>query len=137
MAKKKFNVSSTLGKNKVTPPEPSLAPKIPLRKNTKDLEEVKEKVDSLHSTEKAAEKSVENPAVKTTNPVAAKVPKPNSRTQSTRKKPEKPAEPEKLVRLTIDTPAEMHTRLKVKAVLSGISMRDYILKLLEKELKKG
>lgn len=133
MAKKKFNVSSTLGKNKITPPEPTLAPKIPLRKNTKDLEEVKEKVESLHSTEKPVEKPVEVAAVS----VPVETPKPNSRTQSIRKKTEKPVEPEKLVRLTIDTPAEMHTRLKVKAVLSGISMRDYILKLLERELKKG
>lgn len=133
MAKKKFNVTSTLGKNKVSPPEPSLAPKIPLRKNAKDLDEVKEKVESLHPTEKSATKPV--PQTKNSTPAAKE--KPNSRTQYRKKTPQKPAEPEKLVRLTIDTPAEMHTRLKVKAVLSGISMRDYILKLLEKELKKG
>lgn len=128
MAKKKFNVSSTLGKNKPVTPEPELAPKIPLRKNTKDLDDVKEKVESLHV------QKTESPAIveKKPQPVAKK--QPNSRTQLVKKEEEKP---EKLVRLTIDTPAEMHTRLKVKAVLSGISMRDYILRLLEKELKKS
>jgi pyruvate-formate lyase len=133
MAKKKFNVTSTLAKNKKTTPQPELASKIPLRKSTKDLEEVKEKVESLHSDESSTNKS--SKADKQPEPVAKT--QPNSRTQSTKKKPQKPTEPEKLVRLTIDTPAEMHTRLKVKAVLSGVSMRDYILRLLERELKKG
>lgn len=127
MAKKSFNVSSTLTKKKTPKPEPALAPKIPLRKNTKDLEDVKEQVESLHSNE-----PVTPPKDKPTTES-----KPNSRTRSSKKTATKSQEPEKLVRLTIDTPAEMHTRLKVKAVLSGISMRDYILRLLEKELKKG
>jgi hypothetical protein len=129
MAKKKFNVTSTLAKNKPVIPEPLLAPKIPLRKNTKNLDDVKEKVDSLHSKESAAE----IPTTEVDKVIPASKTRPNSRTQPVKKA----AEPEKLVRLTIDTPAEMHTRLKVKAVLSGISMRDYILRLLEKELKKG
>lgn len=133
MAKKKFNVTSTLAKNKKTNLQPELAPKIPLRKSDKNLEDVKEKVDSLHSEESSVIKS---PVVEKKTEPATNI-RPNSRTQSVKKTAKKPAEPEKLVRLTIDTPAEMHTRLKVKAVLSGVSMRDYILKLLERELKKG
>lgn len=130
MAKKKFNVSSTLGKNKTVTPKPELAPKIPLRKSTKNLEDVKEQVESLHAKEPAAE----IPVAVEKKPSSAAKKQPNSRTRLVKKEEEKP---EKLVRLTIDTPAEMHTRLKVKAVLSGISMRDYILRLLEKELKKS
>ncbi len=47
MAKKKFNISSTLNKNKET----KLADKIPLRKTSKDIEEVKEKVEEIHPVE--------------------------------------------------------------------------------------
>jgi hypothetical protein len=47
MAKKKFNISSTLKKNSKTE-EVKLAPKIPLKKTTKDPEEVKTKVDEIH-----------------------------------------------------------------------------------------
>ena len=140
MAKKNFNVTSTLGKNKTTSPEPELAPKIPLRKNSKDLDEVKEKVDSLHAPAPPVDQAdVHKPTdVHETKPaVKADAEKPRSGTRSSKKTQEKPAEPEKLVRLTIDTPAEMHTQLKVKSILSGISMRDYILKLIEKDLKKG
>ena len=134
MAKKKFNVSSTLGKGKITPAEPELSKKIPLRKSTKDVEAVKEKVEELHLAETPFAKE-STPVMNTINPKEI-APKPNSRTRSKKKEVVEASKPEKLVRLTIDTPAEMHTRLKVKAVLSGISMRDYILKLLERELKK-
>ena len=42
---------------------------------------------------------------------------------------------EKLVRMTIDTPESMHKALKIKSIERGISLRDYILRLIEKELK--
>ena len=145
MAKKNFNVTSTLGKAKISNPEPELSSKIELRKNTKNLEDVKEKVDSLHSAEITPVQKLTTEVAATPEKVVAQVAipveeekiKPNSRTRYSKKEQEKPVESEKLVRLTIDTPAEMHTKLKVKSVLSGISMRDYILQLLEKELKKG
>lgn len=128
MAKKKFNVTSTLNKNKPTLNEPELAPKISLKKTNKDLDAVKEKVEEIHQG---------TPPLKDTIAEPPKATAPVSRTRT--KKAAKTIEPksEKLVRLTIDTPAEMHTQLKIKAVLSGISMRDYILRLLERELKKG
>jgi len=132
MAKKKFNVTSTLGKNK--PQEPTLAPKIPLKKNEKNFEEVKDRVEELHSeSTPVLEKTPSKDTIKKAENVSKSAP----RSRTRKKAVEESSKPEKLVRLTIDTPAEMHTQLKIKAVLSGISMRDYILRLLEKELKKG
>ena len=45
MAKKSFDISSTLHKNR----DASLAPKIPLKKKEKNLEEVEQKVAAIHS----------------------------------------------------------------------------------------
>jgi len=50
MAKKKFNISSTLKKNKKE--EVELAKKIPLKKTSKNIDEVKEKVEAIHADEK-------------------------------------------------------------------------------------
>ncbi len=115
MAKKKFNISSTLNKNQET----KLAERIPLKKTSKDLEVVKEKVEQIHQS--APKPAVE---VKTKAPAIKSSPKP----AKTEKKV-------KLVRMTIDTPEDMHKRLKIKSIERGISLRDYILKLIEKELK--
>ncbi|MDB4415052.1 MAG: hypothetical protein P8M17_00985 [Saprospiraceae bacterium] len=122
MAKKKFNISSTLKKNSKTE-EVKLAPKIPLKKTTKDPEEVKTKVDEIHSGEnkKAVEKTETIKETKAT-------PKP---------KKAKPVEKGRMVRMTIDTPEEMHLQLKIKSIQTRMSMRDYVLRLIEKDLKKG
>jgi len=48
---------------------------------------------------------------------------------------EKKTTPPKLVRLTIDTPESMHRKLKIRSIESGLSMRDYVLRLIEKSLK--
>ncbi len=111
MAKKRFNISSTLNKNQ----ESKLAEKIPLRKNTKDLEEVKEKVEQIHPER---QQKTETKGAK-----------------SSQKKVSEVEEKEKLVRMTIDTPESIHKKLKIRSVEKGISLRDYILKLIEKELK--
>ena len=47
MAKKKFNISSTLKKNNKAE-EVKLAPKTPLKKTVKDPEVIKTKVDEIH-----------------------------------------------------------------------------------------
>ena len=99
MAKKKFNISSTLRKNKKE--EIELAPKVPLKKKEKDMEEIKEKVEEIHSEEP-------NPKTpKRSTPAKAKA-SPKKPTRSTAKKsaaPEPAAEVEKprIVRMTIDT----------------------------------
>ena len=114
MAKKKFNISSTLNKNQET----KLAEKIPLKKTTKDLEEVKEKVEKIHVEEPKSAVSPDKTKKVKNNPA-----------------PKKVIEKEKLVRMTIDTPESMHKKLKIKAIERGISLRDYILLLITKELK--
>lgn len=119
MAKKSFNISSTLNKNKA----PKLAEKVTLKKTTKDLEEVKEKVEEIHKEVPIAKQSTANSTA--TSPAKTKVPK------AKMKAPEK----EKLVRMTIDTPESMHKALKIKSIERGISLRDYILLLIKKELK--
>ena len=113
MAKKKFNISSTLNKNQET----KLAEKIPLKKTSKDLDTVKEKVEQIHPEEET------NPIQEVKPIVVKSTPKPVV------------IKKEKLVRMTIDTPESMHKKLKIKSVERGISLRDYILKLIEKELK--
>lgn len=132
MAKKKFNISSTLKKN-TKAEEVKLAPKIPLKKSTKDPEEVKTKVDEIHSDEvkttTVKKEIAKTPTVKAT-PAEPTTPAP---------KPRKPKVVEKgrMVRMTIDTPEEMHLQLKIKSIQTRMSMRDYVLKLIEKDLKKG
>ena len=123
MAKKTFDISSTLNKNKDTA---QLASKIPLKKTEKDTEEVREKVDLIHS-------APEPESVKTKPVTVAKADK-ATKVKASAKAAQMPDVP-KLVRLTIDTPEEMHKKLKIKSIEKGISMRDYILLLLEKELK--
>ena len=136
MAKKRFNISSTLKKN-TAEAAPQLAKKIPLKKKEKDLEEVKEKVEEIHNEPKAkikeTEAKIETPIIKET----PKVPTQTISRAASKAKPKPVPEKVKLVRMTIDTPDQMHKQLKVKSVMAGISMRNYILKLIEKDLKKG
>ena len=115
MAKKSFNISSTLSKNQ----EPKLAEKIPLKKKTKDVTEVAKKVAMIHQEDSQASEG------------SAQVDKPAAKKKAA---PKVKAKPEKLVRLTIDTPASIHRKLKIRSIEKGLSMRDYILRLLEKEL---
>ncbi|MEM1322156.1 MAG: hypothetical protein AAGG75_17985 [Bacteroidota bacterium] len=110
MAKKRFDISSTLNKNK----EAQLAKKIPLKKTTKDPDQIKERVEEIHADEQ---------------PKAVAAPKPPP--------PPPPPEKVKLVRMTIDTPEEMHKKLKIKTIERGLSIRDYVLKLIEADLKKS
>jgi len=124
MAKKKFNISSTLKKNKKE--EVELAPKVPLKKTSKNMEDVKEKVEAIHADEPPKTKT------KTTTPST------KSRNTTKSKAEIQPAEEQKqkMVRMTIDTPEEMHLQLKIKSIQARMSMRDYVLGLIEKDLKK-
>jgi len=139
MAKKKFNIGSTLKKNQS---EEALPAKVPLGKRAKDIQEVKEIVDQIHDgvgeeaapvvdpitiTKEAAPKS--QATIKST-PVDTPAPRKRGRPKKSEL-----AEPIKLVRLTIDTPPAMHRKLKIRAIEEGVSMRDYVLTLLEKALK--
>ena len=131
MAKKKFNISSTLSKNKKE--EVKLAAKVPLKKTTKDPEAIKNKVEEIHADEVANETS-QKP--ETATPIyTADSPSPIIKKKPTNSKPKK--EKQRMVRMTIDTPEDMHLRLKIKSIQARSSMRDYVLKLIEKDLKKG
>ena len=131
MAKKKFNISSTLKKNSKVE-EVKLAPKIPLKKTTKDPEEVKTKVEEIHAAE------IKKPVEKQETAATTSQPEPVEESKPTPKpKKAKPAEKGRMVRMTIDTPEEMHLQLKIKSIQTRMSMRDYVLKLIEKDLKKG
>ena len=130
MAKKKFNISSTLKKN-TKEEKVELAPKIPLKKSVKDPEAVKSKVEAIHADRKpvkakAAPKLVEEEAI----PVEEPKSKPATKKTTSEERG-------RMVRMTIDTPEEMHLQLKIKSIQSRMSMRDYVLKLIEKDLKKG
>ena len=113
MAKKKFDISSTLNKNKPS----SLAGKVPLKKTAKNPDTIKSKVEEIHG-EKGQPASP--PQIEETKP-----------------RPKPKVEEARLVRMTIDTPENVHKRLKIKAVEHGVSIRKYILRLIEKDLKSG
>ena len=129
MAKKKFNISSTLKKNSKAE-EVKLAPKIPLKKTIKDPEMVKTKVDEIHG------KSIDKEDLEIESEAKTKEePKPKAKPKAA-KKETKPVKG-RMVRMTIDTPEEMHLQLKIKSIQTRMSMRDYVLRLIEKDLKKG
>lgn len=46
-----------------------------------------------------------------------------------------PPKPAALKRLTIDLPASLHKKLKLATIQSGETMRDHVVKLIEKSLK--
>lgn len=132
MAKKRFNISSTLNKNKDKEPTP-LAAKIPLKKSTKDTEEVAAKVAEIHQ-EEVKEKTPEPVAKEAVEPKATKRAQTKKTSRKTTAQKQEP-KAEKLVRLTIDTPMSMHKRLKIHAIEEGVSMRDFILNLIERNLE--
>jgi hypothetical protein len=141
MAKKKFGLSSTLNKNKVE--EAVLPAKIPLTRSSKNVEAVKEKVEALHERElniveepvieisvnvqdEDLEKIVRG--VQETAQVVEVVEKQKTKPKATLKKPER------MVRITVDTPKSMHVKLKIKAIEHDITIRDYVIDLIERDL---
>lgn len=151
MAKKKFGLSSTLNKNKVE--EPVLPTKVPLTRSSKNVEEVKEKVEALHEEQETKLSMVEEPVVEITVNVqdedlgkvvravqetskaqvveVVEKQKPAAKTTS---KAATPKKPEKMVRITVDTPKSMHVKLKIKAIEHDITIRDYVIDLIERDL---
>ena len=62
------------------------------------------------------------------------VPKPKQTSQKT-----VIAEPQpmRLVRVTVDVPEDLHEKLKIKMILSKQTIKDYLLKFIEKDLAKS
>jgi hypothetical protein len=50
------------------------------------------------------------------------------------KEPAKPASPEKVARLVVELPADLHRQLKGRCGLEGVTIKDVIQKLLEQYL---
>ena len=50
------------------------------------------------------------------------------------KEPAKPESPEKVARLVVELPADLHRRLKGRCGLEGVTIKDVIQKLLEQYL---
>lgn len=157
MAKKKFGLSSTLNKNSKTE-EPALPKKRPLGRSKKNIEEVKEKVEAIHEIpqEKSQDEldRVEEPIVEMTvkvkdedmmemvqkvqpyaedNVVVIEEKKEKPKRKYTKKK-STPAKPERMVRITVDTPKSMHMKLKIKAIENDITIRDYVIGLIKDDL---
>ena len=159
MAKKKFGLSSTLNKNKAE--EPTLPQKVPLIRTEKNLEEVKEKVEAIHEPilsivnesvidipvktqdeqdEQPVSKSVELEPTMIAALVSELLPEPVnqsvvvevSKVRKTTKTADK--KPDRMVRITVDTPRSMHVKLKIKAIEQDITIRDYIINLIKKDL---
>lgn len=148
MAKKKFGLSSTLNKNKSE--EPSLPKRVPLTRSKKNLEEVAEKVEAIHDKPLGM---VEEPTVEITVDVKdedmmkvvekvrevtkAEVIEIATKPKKTKKAPTKKStikQPERMVRITVDTPRSIHVKLKIKAIEQDITIRDYIIGLIKDDL---
>lgn len=135
MAGRKFGLSGTLNRNKKEVAEDlELPKKIELPKKSKNIEKVQEKVETLHQEEtralpKAAPKTVaKKPRTTkgTTKPSAKKT----IAKKSTRKTVK-----DSDMRLTFDIPRSLHKKLKIKAITNEVTIKDYLIGLIEKELK--
>jgi hypothetical protein len=123
MAKGKFGLSGTLNKNKTE--EMALPEKVDLAKSTKNVEAVKEKVEALHESE-----------IKPVSRAATEI---VTDTKETQKKPPIALKKgnknnERVIRITVDTPKEIHTKLKIRAMETETTLRDYIVDLIRKDL---
>lgn len=133
MAKKSFDIKSTLKKNSTI----ELPKRIPLKKTEKDLTEVNEKIAIIHDEKPVAAIAQEPAPVATIKDDPVVDPGPRTKNQDKPKK--KPASKKsntaiKNVRMTIDTPSDMHIKLKIKSIENSMSLRDYVLMLIEKDL---
>jgi len=152
MAKKSFNISSTLKKNKEVL-DPKLPEKVVLKKKPRNFDEIKEKVEDIHQEQKKEPRpapdtkaneetrEIELPVERKTTPEPVKsveVPQTSAVVPVTKsKRKSSNTVKERMVRMTIDTPVDMHRKLKIRSIEKGVSMRDYILRLIEREIKKG
>ena len=134
MAKKNFNISSTLKKNKQ---ETALPKKVELKKTTKDIDLVKETVEQLHSTEPVSKdvKPVVKEESKEEIITETKKVAPKRTTRAKSVKPEKrKVDKSELKRLTVIMPKEIHRRLKIKAINLDSTLNDYIVGLIKDDL---
>ena len=125
MAKKRIDMSKlTLGKAK---------PIIKKTATTGDaaVEKIHQEAGQPVTIPTATTKKVTTPPIHK----AAEAPSPTK--QEAKKKPVKTkAQKKDLVRITVDVLKPLHKRIKIKALNQEISIRDYIINLVEADLKK-
>lgn len=140
---KSFNITPTLKKNAVT--EPTLTAKTTFKKTLKDVEVIKEKVEKIHQDEietaaisrAVGEEIVEEIPVETITPTviekpvkaAAKATAKKARTQNATT-----VLSEDSKRMTVVMPKETHRLLKIKAINGEITLNEFIVNLIEKNL---
>lgn len=133
MAKKNFNISSTLKKNK---PEPTLPKKVELKKTTKDIDLVKETVEKLHTEEAVVKEEIKS--IVEEQSVKEEVVEPKKTTPRRRAKTEKTMKRKidtmEVKRMTVIMPKEVHRRLKIKAINLDSTLNDYIVGLIKDDL---
>ena len=136
MAKQKVNLRDTLQRNKQ--PQVELAPKVTLKKTDKDLEKISETVDFIHN-ETHETPQVEDPQLPFVMLVTEMKPNPfegfDPDAPSKEQAPLLPS-PTRLVRISLDTPKDVHLQLKIKAVQRGQTIREYLLDLIAIDLSK-
>lgn len=138
MAKRKFGLSSTLNRNKKEELPQDLPAKRPLPSKSKDIEAVEQKVDSIHRAEQQSAAA----GSATSKASATKVAEKPKRAATDRKKtsPKKVVGKRKTVkdsdmRLTFDIPRSLHKKLKLKAINQDRTIKDYLIKMIERELR--
>ncbi len=113
MAKKKTGLKGTLKKNQT--PDLALPKKKALPKVQKDISNMEQTVEELHKEEEIVVVEKKKPA------------------KSQKVKEETPI---KMKRLTIDLDKALHKKLKVQCYQSEVSMREYVIGLIQKDLQK-
>lgn len=134
MAKRKFGLSKTLNRNKKEELSEELPPKRPLPTKPKDIDQVEQKVNTIHQTEKSTPSTIPAVAKKvpaTTKTKAAPRKKNTTAKMTTKRKTVKEGD----MRLTFDIPRSLHKKLKIQAINKELTIKDYLINMIEKELK--
>lgn len=103
----------------------ALPEKVDLAKSTKNVEAVKEKVEALHESEI-------KPVSRTTTETLPELREMQEMPPIAPKKGNK--KNERVIRITVDTPKAIHTKLKIRAMETEMTLRDYIVDLIRKDL---
>ena len=125
MAKKRIDMSKlTLGKAK------------PIIKKTATTGDAA--VEKIHQVEQQPVRTTSTPVAKVSAPTSNKAAvTPTSTKQAAKKKATKTKVQKKdLVRITVDVLKPLHKRIKIKALNQEMTIRDYIINLVEADLKK-
>lgn len=128
MAKKKVGLKNSRANSKEKVEETTLPAKTPLPKINKDEVAIKEEIDT-HHPEETKPKVEKKPVVKKTTAKATrtrKVPTPPVKKGST--------PPTGMKRMTFDLDKALHKKLKIKCLHDEVSMKEYIVNLIKKDM---